>query len=197
MKNWMILTATGLMLTLALGCSSPKQESAQSGAADQGTAESMPQGAPAAAVAAVCELAPTAGNQVEGTVTFTPGPDGITVRAVVTGLTPGLHGFHIHEFGDCSAPDGSSAGGHLNPDGMPHGGPDSPQRHEGDLGNLEADSTGTAHYERTDRHIALEGETSIIGHAIIVHAQADDFTTQPTGAAGARVACGVIQVATP
>src|SRR5204863_7343636 len=97
---------------------------------------------------ATTDLGPTQGNNVRGTVTFTRVSDGVRVEATITGLTPGTHGFHIHETGDCSAPDGSSAGGHWNPTGMVHGGPDASNHHLGDLGNLEADSTGTAHYDR-------------------------------------------------
>jgi Cu-Zn family superoxide dismutase len=120
---------------------------------------------------------------------------GVQIVADLEGLEPGKHGFHIHENGDCSAPDAESAGGHFNPDGSPHGAPDNPasQRHVGDLGNVEADADGKAHYERTDQIISMEGDNSIVGKAVIVHAQSDDLQTQPTGGAGPRLACGVIQ----
>jgi Cu-Zn family superoxide dismutase len=146
---------------------------------------------------AVALLSSTKGNDVAGEVTFTKVDGGVKIVADVTGLTPGSHGFHIHEFGDCSAPDGMSAGGHFNPHHMQHGGPDAEVRHAGDFGNLDADATGKAHYERVDTVISLEGADSIIGHAVIVHAKADDLKTQPTGNAGARVACGAIGVAKP
>jgi Cu-Zn family superoxide dismutase len=111
-------------------------------------------------------------------------------------LEPGPHGFHVHEFGDCSAPDGSSAGGHFAPLGSPHGPPDAGQgeRHIGDLGNIVANADGVVEQELADSVIRLDGENSIVGKAIIVHAGADDFTTQPSGAAGERVACGVIEL---
>jgi Cu-Zn family superoxide dismutase len=128
-------------------------------------------------------------------VTFTRGQNGISIVADVEGLSPGQHGFHIHEFGDCTAPDGTSAGGHFNPEGNPHGAPSDTERHVGDLGNLSADDAGMGHYERTDSHITFQGPHSIIGRGIIVHAGEDDLTTQPTGDAGPRVACGVIGVA--
>lgn len=144
---------------------------------------------------AICVLHATDGNDVSGTVTFTKTADGIKVIADVSGLTQGKHGFHVHEFGDCSAADGTSAGGHFNPEGTKHGAPNDVERHVGDLGNLQADANGNAHYERTDTYIALRGPHSIIGRAIIVHAGEDDLTSQPTGAAGARVACGVIGIA--
>ena len=143
---------------------------------------------------AICVLHPTEGNDVTGTVTFTKSGNGVKVVADVKGLTPGKHGFHVHEYGDCSAPDATSAGGHFNPEGVEHGGPDADVRHVGDMGNLEAGDDGTAHLEYTDDMIQLTGEHGIIGRAIIVHADEDDLTSQPTGAAGARVACGVIGV---
>lgn len=143
---------------------------------------------------AICVLHPTEGNEVTGTVTFTKSGNGVKVIADVEGLTPGKHGFHIHEYGDCSAPDGTSAGGHFNPEGVDHGGPEADARHVGDMGNLEAGNDGTAHLEYTDNMIRLTGEHGIIGRAIIVHAGEDDLTSQPTGAAGARVACGVVGI---
>ena len=144
---------------------------------------------------AVATLHPTEGNAVKGQVTFTKVPGGIQVVAVVEGLTPGEHGFHIHQYGDCTALDAKSAGGHFNPENKPHGAPTDTARHVGDLGNLVADSSGTAHYEWTDTLISFTGSHSIIGRAVIVHAGADDLKSQPTGNAGARVACGVIGIA--
>lgn len=144
---------------------------------------------------AVCVLYPTKGNNVSGTVTFEKVDGGIKVTADVTGLTPGKHGFHIHEYGDCSAADGKSAGGHFNPDNNKHGGPKDKDRHEGDMGNIDADNSGHAHLEYVDPVLSFEGRHSIIGHGIIVHQGEDDLKSQPTGNAGARVACGVIGVA--
>jgi len=146
---------------------------------------------------AVAVLSPTKGSNVSGTVTFTQVNGGVRIVADVTGLTPGEHGFHIHEFGDCSAPDATSAGGHFNPRHMQHGAPDASARHAGDFGNLEANGAGKAHYDRVDKMISLNGAESIVGHGVIVHEKVDDFITQPTGNAGARVACGVIGVAKP
>jgi len=141
---------------------------------------------------AVCVLHPTEGSNVRGIIKFEKTDDGLKIIADVTGLTPGKHGFHIHEFGDCSRLDGKSAGGHFNPDGKKHGAPNSEERHVGDLGNLLANEEGKAHYEMIDSYISFSGPHSIIGRAIIVHEGEDDLTSQPTGAAGARVACGVI-----
>jgi Cu-Zn family superoxide dismutase len=147
---------------------------------------------PIAAKKLRCDLQPTAGNTVSGWISFAPMADHVHVTAEVKGLTPGKHGFHVHEKGDCSSGDGKSAGGHFNPAGAPHAGPDAEERHAGDLGNLEADGAGIAKHDRMDTVLRLSGEDSILGRAVIVHAGEDDFTTQPTGAAGARVACGVI-----
>jgi Cu-Zn family superoxide dismutase len=144
---------------------------------------------------AVAVLHPTKGNSVRGIVTFTKEKGGIMVVADIEGLTPGKHGFHIHEYGDCSAPDGTSAGGHFNPEGKPHGAPTSQNRHVGDLGNIPANAEGKAHYEWTDPVMTFTGTRSIIGRAIIVHADEDDLKSQPTGNAGPRIACGVIGIA--
>ncbi|MFL6540069.1 MAG: superoxide dismutase family protein [Chthoniobacterales bacterium] len=144
---------------------------------------------------AIAVLSPASDSNVKGTVTFTMSGDAVKVVADLTGLTPGKHGFHIHEFGDCSDPKAASAGGHFNPGGHQHGAPDASDRHAGDLGNIEADASGKAHLEITDKVMKLSGDTSIIGHAVIVHEKADDLKTQPTGDAGGRLACGVIGVA--
>ena len=144
---------------------------------------------------AVCILYPTEGNETSGIVKFTLTPGGIKIVADLVGLTPGRHGFHIHEFGDCSRLDGKSAGGHFNPWDNIHGAPDQFRKHIGDLGNLVAGEDGKAHYEWTDSYISFAGMNSILGRAIIVHAGEDDLTSQPTGNAGARLACGVIGLA--
>jgi len=146
---------------------------------------------------AIAVLHPTKGSTVEGTVTFSKSGDEMTIVADITGLTPGKHGFHIHEFGDCSSPDGKAAGGHFNPTNNPHAGHNVAQRHEGDMGNIEADSSGKAHLELTDTMMTMSGEKSIIGRGVIVHEKADDLKSQPTGDAGGRVACGVIGIAKP
>jgi len=145
--------------------------------------------------AAVAVLHATRGNSIQGIVKFTKERGGIRVVADIEGLAPGSHGFHIHEYGDCSAPDGTSAGGHFNPEGKPHGAPTSQIRHVGDLGNITANPEGKAHYEWTDPVITLTGTRSIIGRAIIVHADEDDLKSQPTGNAGPRIACGIIGIA--
>ena len=146
---------------------------------------------------AIAVLHPTAGNTVTGLVTFTKSGQEIKVVADITGLTPGKHGFHVHEFGDCSSSDGNSAGGHFNPGHKDHGAPDASDRHAGDLGNVEADTSGKAHLEWSDKVMKLSGADSIIGRSVIVHEKEDDLKTQPTGNSGGRLACGVIGVAKP
>ena len=139
-------------------------------------------------------MQPTQGNQVRGFVTFTSVTGGVRIEANITGLTPGRHGFHVHQWGDVSAADGRSAGGHFDPHGTEHALPAGEPRHVGDLGNLEADDSGIARYERVDSQLAFSGPNSIVGRGLIIHALEDDGG-QPTGNAGARVAMGVIGIA--
>jgi superoxide dismutase, Cu-Zn family len=147
---------------------------------------------------ATAMLSPTEGSDVEGSIVFaTTGQGTVRIEGEISGLSPGPHGFHVHENGDCSAADASSAGDHFAPGGNPHGSPTDggAERHVGDLGNLEANAEGIADVDQVDRVITLEGPESIVGKALIVHQMADDFETQPDGDAGPRRACGVIMAA--
>lgn len=146
---------------------------------------------------AVALVHPTKGSQVQGTVTFSKVAGGLRIQAEIRGLAPGKHGFHIHEFGDCTAEDASSAGGHFDPAHAAHGAPEAAARHVGDLGNLEADASGMARLDRVDPKASLDGESSVLGRGVIVHTSEDDFRTQPTGNAGARLGCGVVGLAKP
>jgi Cu-Zn family superoxide dismutase len=157
----------------------------------QMTQSSMEMSAPTKAIA---ELNPTKDQVTSGIVRFEVVKEGVRVVADMSGLAPGKHGFHIHEFGDCSSDDGTSAGGHFNPGGMQHSMPMSEKRHVGDLGNIEADKDGNAHLEYVDHMVTMSGMNSILGRGVIVHEKEDDLKTQPTGAAGARLACGVVGV---
>jgi Cu-Zn family superoxide dismutase len=143
---------------------------------------------------AVAELAPTQGNEVRGTVEFFQQGDLVVAEAKVSGLRPNsTHGFHIHETGDCSAPDASSAGGHFDPTVSPHGGPTGEVRHGGDLGNLQADADGNARSTVKVSGITIDGGPDrITGRAVVVHSGTDDLKSQPAGNSGARAACGVI-----
>jgi Cu-Zn family superoxide dismutase len=146
---------------------------------------------------AVAVMQPTSGSKVTGVITFTARDGLVEISGDSSGLTPGSHGFHVHEFGDISALDGGSAGPHFNPTDMPHGGPGDAMRHVGDLGNIQADTEGNAVVQIRDKVIALSGPNSIIGRALVVHGKADDLRSQPSGDAGDRVACGVIGLAKP
>ncbi|MFW6353848.1 MAG: superoxide dismutase family protein, partial [Verrucomicrobiota bacterium] len=144
----------------------------------------------------IAVLTPASGSEVHGTVTFTAVEDDmVRVEAHVTGLEPdSKHAIHIHEFGDVRAEDGTSAGGHYNPEDHPHGLPDEDTRHAGDFGNLHADEDGVARFTLGVDNVTLFGkENPIIGRSVIVHAKKDDGG-QPTGNAGARLAAGVIGV---
>ena len=165
-----------------------------------GAADAPPPSPVGAAVTdAIAVVAPTQGQKAGGTVRFHRQGEGVHVTGELTGLTPNAkHGFHVHEFGDCSAPDGASAGGHFAPEGHPHGAPDPATHHAGDLGNVEADANGQAKVDVTVPGLTLAaGDRAIVGRAVIVHAQPDDLTSQPTGNAGARMGCGVVGVAKP
>jgi Cu-Zn family superoxide dismutase len=148
----------------------------------------------------VCVLEPTEGNTCRGVVRFTQDGDGVKVVADVEGLVANQkHAFHVHEWGDVTdRVKADSAGSHYDPDHHPHGDPAKDEkRHAGDLGNLQADASGKAHYELTIRNASLAGpENPLVGRSLIVHAKPDDFG-QPTGNAGGRIASGVIGIAKP
>ena len=144
---------------------------------------------------ATAQLQPTKGNKTFGEATFEQVGDKVRVVVFVQGLKPEQeHGMHIHEVGDCSSGDGMSTKGHFNPFGKPHGHPGSAERHAGDLPSLKADKAGRAKVDIELEVITVSpGPASIIGRGLIVHADPDDYKTQPTGNAGARIACGVIR----
>ena len=144
---------------------------------------------------AVAVLQAAKGGPVQGTIHFRKAAGGVRVQGTVSGLAAGAHGFHVHEFGDCTAADFTSAGGHFNPTQEPHGAPTDAKHHEGDLGNIQAGADGTASVDYTDSRLDFAGDDSILGRGVIVHEKADDFKTQPTGNAGGRLACGVIGAA--
>ena len=149
---------------------------------------------------ATANLRPTKGNQAKGTVTFTPTDDAnkVKVQVHLSQLKPGsVHGMHVHEKGDCSAADASSAGGHFNPGGKSHGDRTADERHAGDLGNVEASSAGkvSASFDVDDISVS-DGQQGIIGKSVILHEKADDLKTQPSGDSGSRIACAVIEFQT-
>ena len=142
------------------------------------------------------QLKPTQGNSVKGSLSLASEKGGVRLGGLIEGLTPNTEqGFHVHEKGDCSAPDASSAGGHFNPTAQPHGDPKKGgPKHVGDMINLRADAKGVAKVD-----VLIEGaklhsgdKTDLDGKAVVVHQKADDYTSQPSGNSGDRVACGVI-----
>jgi superoxide dismutase, Cu-Zn family len=153
------------------------------------------QSVPSDAPRANATLQPTKGNKTTGTVDFYQVGNKVRVVGTVNGLVPGReHGFHVHEAGDCSSGDGMSAKGHFNPHGKPHGTPQSAERHAGDMPSLRADASGSARVDtELDIVTVTSGPASVVGRGLIVHADPDDYKTQPTGNAGARLACAVIQ----
>jgi len=159
--------------------------------------EALELGAKSTVNEATARLEPKSGSEVTGSATFFLEGDKVTLHLNLQNLPPGLHAAHIHEIGDCSAEDGSSAGGHWNPLEMDHGKWNEAPFHLGDLGNVEAGEDGNGSLKLTTSMwtIASGALDDVVGKSIVVHAAQDDFTTQPTGAAGGRIACGVI--ATP
>ena len=146
---------------------------------------------------AVCVLQPVGDSGVSGTILFDQKGKELRVTGTVKGLSPGKHGFHIHEFDDLrDMQKGLSAGGHFNPTDAKHGHREGDERHAGDFGNIEAGEDGVAEIDFIDKIASLNGAHSIIGHGVVVHADEDKFT-QPTGDAGGRVAIGVVGVAKP
>ncbi|MEO6362284.1 MAG: superoxide dismutase family protein [Caldimonas sp.] len=146
-----------------------------------------------AALYVVASLEPTRGHTASGTVWFERDGSQVIVRGEVRGLAPnGEHGFHVHDKGDCSSGDGMSAGGHFNPTSQPHGPQGSPH-HAGDLPSIVADASGVARFSvRTSGAVLTGGRDDLAGKGLVVHAKPDDYTTQPTGNSGDRIACGVI-----
>jgi len=143
---------------------------------------------------ATATLISTSGSTATGTVNLAQLANGsVEVTVNLRGVPPGVHGFHIHEKGDCGD-NGNAAGGHYNPAGTPHGAPNADPHHAGDFGNVTADADGNVNTRFVTRSITVsDGPMTAVGHAIILHANPDDLTTQPTGNAGARIACGVVQ----
>lgn len=143
---------------------------------------------------AIAVLSSTQNSSVHGVATFVRKDDVAVVNVNMAGFKPNSsHGLHIHESGDCTARDGSSAGGHFNPTSSQHGGPAGSPRHSGDLGNVIADSAGNIYATFEVADIAFgNGGDSIIGRGLVVHADRDDMKSQPAGNSGARFACGLI-----
>ena len=149
-------------------------------------------------ITAVAEMIATNSSGLSGTVTFTEAEDGqVTMEATISGITPGEHAIHIHAIGDCSAADGTSAGGHWNPTNEDHGVWGTAPFHRGDIGNITIDADGNGTISRTTDLWCIgcgDEEKDIVGKGMIIHEGPDDFSSQPSGAAGPRVGCGVIEM---
>lgn len=181
MKNLLVYGS----LALALGaCSHTQEKSNNESVAVASTSPSKAQ--------AILKVGSK--TNLKGLVEFSEVNGALVIKTNIEGLKPGAHGFHIHEKGDCSSGDFNSAGPHFNPGNMAHGSMESETRHAGDLGNIVADRKGMAKQEIVVKGLTLaEGSNSLLGRAIIIHSDQDDFKTQPTGNAGKRIACGVIE----
>lgn len=183
---FLVFGGAGLAASCASTSDAPKPEAVQAATPSATPADQH--------LSATLQAAPK--SKIKGTVELVPDESGVRVVATIEGLKKNSqHGFHIHEKGDCSAKDFSSAGAHFNPTNQPHGDHRSEQRHVGDFGNLQSDKQGKVNVSLLVP--GLKGHTAeVAGKAIIIHAKADDLKTQPSGDSGARLACGVLAPAT-
>jgi Cu-Zn family superoxide dismutase len=177
-----------------MGCAAPGSHHEHEGAMDKGEMHEghMHQMMESGGMA-VATLTPTQGNSVRGLIMFHEMHDHLMVHAHISGLAPNSeHGFHLHDVGNCASPDGTSAGGHFNPAHTAHG-PQDAEHHAGDLPSLKADADGVVDQKFMLHGVGLkEGPTSIDGRSVVLHANPDDYKTQPAGNAGPRIACGVV-----
>lgn len=152
----------------------------------------------AAEIKAVSVVRAASGSFVSGSLVLVDNDGtGLRVKGEIRGLAPGLHGFHVHEYGDCTDTAAVSAGGHFNPGNTAHGGPMDAHHHAGDLGNIEADTSGVARIDRIFSGLSLRGDNSVAGRSVVVHAKDDDLKSQPAGNSGNRIGCGVIGLSKP
>ncbi len=185
MKNFLYISIVTVALCVA--CASKEKIQPVTPAT---TPAPTPEPGPSAAQAT---MKPVKKQKVKGVIHFTQEGSNVKVEANIEGLKPGPHGFHIHETGDCSAKDFASAGGHFNPGHKAHGAPSAAEKHAGDMGNIIADSKGKAKLTLELTDASLGGPEGLVGKAVIIHEKADDMKTAPTGNAGGRWACGVIE----
>ncbi len=211
MKRWYELVAVMAVLSLVTACSSAPEmdqdappaempdfddeEEEQDESEETAAEEEHDDEQGVIGMVAVAEMFSGEGEPI-GEVTFTQTVDGVEVDGFIETLDESLKGFHVHEFGECDPPDFETAGGHFNPGGHSHGGPDDPadQRHAGDFGNIEFDAEGVSEFSFVDDVVTLgAGKNDIIGQSLIVHYEEDDLATDPTGDAGPRAGCGIIE----
>jgi Cu-Zn family superoxide dismutase len=195
MRKTFSLSTIATMLVLA-GCAGTGEHRTGSPvAAQDAPAPASTSTSTSTVASASVNLAAASGSLASGQLKLMPMADGVHVTGTIGGLKPnGTHGFHIHEKGDCSAVDASSAGGHFNPAAKPHGRMTNPQHHAGDNDNLVANAEGVATVNAHFSGVVLGGggANDVVGKAVVVHADPDDYTSQPAGNAGSRIACGVI-----
>lgn len=186
-STWILLPALALAFS---ACDQGTQENKQAHTESTSSSEEVKM--------AVAQMQGTSGSNLSGTVTFTEENGTVKLKAELKNVMPvGNHAIHIHQTGDCSAADGSSAGGHWNPTDELHGTWGSAPHHKGDIGNFIVDSTGVGSISLTTDQWCIgcdDSTKNILGKAIIVHEGEDDLTSQPSGAAGARIGCGVIKL---
>jgi len=199
-----LIFAASLLVCVA-GCGQRSPESADSASSQVTPAASepapvtetpMPPPEAQSPVGAMAELKATQGNGVSGTLMLAPDAGGVHITGSIKGLPPGsTHGFHVHENGDCSAPDASSAGGHFNPSNEQHGNPESGGHHRDGMPNITADAEGTAELDAVVSGVTLRTQEAndVVGKSIVIHEKADDYKTQPSGDSGKRIACGIIK----
>jgi len=196
MKSLRYISVSLLVIFFALGCTRKKsqdqqhQENIKNAMSSTNAREMTTDYTKAVAV-----IHPTEGNNAMGTVTFVQTDNGINVHAEIKGLSPGLHGYHVHLYGDCTARDGTSAGTHFNFEGSSLNPPANIDHITGDLGNLNANNSGAATADTSIAIASLNGPKSIIGRAVVIHEKANDPSQPPIGAAGSRLGCGVIGIA--
>ena len=188
-NKWIAVPAVGLAVcfTLAGMRTTTRAASGQAGGGEHGSVTK-----------AEAQMIPTKAGEgkVKGTIWFTKGEKGMHVQGEISGLTPGEHGFHVHEFGAWSE-DGMASGGHFNPGKAAHASHESAKRHVGDLGNIKADEHGKAVIDIEDDELSFEGPNCILGRGLVVHEKADDLKSQPAGNAGGRLAVAIIGVTKP
>lgn len=189
--SYMFLAALGIVSLVACQPTAPTQQS------EQPTPLPVPTAAPLDVAVAV--IGPANDSGLEGRATFTRTEAGVRLDVELENASPGLHAVHLHENGDCSAQDASSAGGHWNPTGEDHGKWGEPPFHLGDIGNVEVNDDGTGSLTLTTDQWSLGdgSDRDVVGTAVVVHAGADDFTSQPAGASGDRIGCGVVEAQEP
>ena len=195
MRNiaWTVSLMAGSLL-LMTGCAEGF-ESAPAGEEPVATAPQTQTASSVRPARAEAKIEGRSGSSLSGNAEFSIHDGLVMILVEVKGAPPGVHAVHVHEIGDCTAPDGKSAGGHFNPGGHPHGGPDTAERHAGDLGNMTVKEDGAGSFMvHTDLLAIAEGDSAVTGRAIVIHEKADDYVSQPTGAAGGRIGCGVINL---